>query len=71
MKFKTCPLCDSPKIKRHKGPYDFIIKGEKVTTPAVRYWSCPNCGEVFLIAKRIKSSTKPYCHPSGARLSRD
>ena len=47
MKFKRCPLCDSPKIKQRKGPYDFMIKGEKITTPAVSYWACPNCGEAF------------------------
>ncbi len=46
-KFKKCPLCGSSKIKKQEGPYAFLINGQTVTTPVIRYWSCPNCGEAF------------------------
>ncbi|MGH7457192.1 MAG: YgiT-type zinc finger protein, partial [bacterium] len=47
MKLTVCPLCGSPAIQKKRGRCRFNIKGELVSTPVVRYWECPDCGEAF------------------------
>ena len=47
MELVVCPLCGSPSIKKKKGVYKFYLQGEPLSTPAIQYWECPNCGEAF------------------------
>jgi len=43
----TCPLCGSPSIRKKKGVHQFNVRGELRSTPAVEYWECSNCNEIF------------------------
>lgn len=47
MKPDHCPLCDSPRIVARRGKRSFVVKDRVVNIPALEYWHCSNCGEVF------------------------
>jgi YgiT-type zinc finger domain-containing protein len=70
MEFKTCPLCGSSKIQKQEGPYDFMIKGQKITTPTISYWSCPNCGEAFFDREANRKIDAALLPQSKKRASR-
>jgi len=49
MKFKLerCPLCKSEDIHKKEGKRLVRIGDRAAFTPAIEYWECLKCGEVF------------------------
>jgi len=56
MEFEYCPLCESTAISKKRGKRTFRLKDNLVITPAIKYWECQTCGEVF------------YPHETGKKL---
>lgn len=42
---KTCPTCQSPRIRRVKQTVTRMSRGKKFTVPQLVFHECPVCGE--------------------------
>jgi len=45
LNIKICPSCGGTKIRKVRGNWTGVFKGETYTVPNLEYYECPDCGE--------------------------
>ena len=60
MEMTRCPMCASTAIKKKKGKRTLQLKQQTITTPAIEFWACASCGEVFYPPKTGKQLDEIY-----------
>ena len=59
----VCPTCNSRRIKRIRGKWDGVYRGEPYEVGDLEYYSCPNCGEKVYspeAMRRIQGASPAY-----------
>ena len=70
LEIKSCPTCESRRIRRVQRDYHGAFQGKRYVVPALEFWECPVCGELVLdrdAMRRIEAASPAYRARRGTR----